>query len=61
MIEEIKAMIKDKEEMSEQTEEVEEVKEELSSQEPVEKVNHNPEAEPKEKCTFTHKNVTCLL
>ena len=46
MIEEIKAMIKDKEEMSEDvSEEVqEEVKEELSA---VEKVTHNPEAEEK--------------
>lgn len=48
MIEEIKAMIKDKEEMSEVVEEAEEeVKEELSAQEPVEKVKHNPEAETK--------------
>lgn len=48
MIEEIKAMIKDKEEMSEVVEEAEEeVKEELSAQEPVEKIKHNPEAETK--------------
>lgn len=53
MIEEIKAMIKDKEEMSEVVEDAkeelqeEEVKEELSAQEPVEKVKHNPEAETK--------------
>lgn len=48
MIEEIKAMIKDKEEMSEEKEELSEVEvqaEELSSQEPIEKVNHT--AEPK--------------
>lgn len=51
MVEEIKAMISDKEEMSAdaQAEEaveniVEEVKEELSAETPVEKVNHNPEA-----------------
>ncbi len=42
MIEEIKAMIKDKEEMSEEVQE--EVKEELSA---VEKVTHNPETEEK--------------
>lgn len=53
MIKEIKAMIKDKEEMSEVVEDAkeelqeEEVKEELSAQEPVEKVKHNPEAETK--------------
>lgn len=52
MIEEIKAMIKDKEEMSEVVEDAkeelqEEVKEELSAQEPVEKIKHNPEAETK--------------
>lgn len=50
MIEEIKAMIKDKEEMSEEVEE-ETDKEELSKQEEkeeveLEKVTHNPEAEP---------------
>ena len=50
MIEEIKAMIKDKEEMSEEVEE-EADKEELSKQEEkekveLEKVTHNPEAEP---------------
>ena len=46
MIEEIKAMIKDKEEMSEDVQEnvQEEVKEELSA---VEKVTHNPETEEK--------------
>ena len=51
MVEEIKAMISDKEEMSadakaEEAVEniVEEVKEELSAEQPVEKVNHNPEA-----------------
>jgi len=55
MIEEIKAMIKDKEEMAaeekivEETVEniVEEVKEELSAIEEVQKVTHNPEAETK--------------
>ena len=55
MIEEIKAMIKDKEEMAaeekivEETVEniVEEVKEELSAVEEVQKVTHNPEAETK--------------
>lgn len=55
MIEEIKAMIKDKEEMSEEVEETTEEtdKEELSKQEEevkeevqLEKVTHNPEAEP---------------
>ena len=54
MIEEIKAMIKDKEEMSEEVEEAETDKEELSKQEveevieevQLEKVTHNPEAEP---------------
>lgn len=46
MIEEIKAMIKDKEEMSEDVQEnvQEEVKEELSA---IEKVTHNPEFEDK--------------
>jgi RNA polymerase-binding transcription factor DksA len=56
MVEEIKAMIKDKEEMSaeksvdEVVEEiVEEVKEELSAvEEPVEKVTHNPEVEQRQ-------------
>jgi hypothetical protein len=63
MIEEIKAMIKDKEEMSEEvSEEVEEPKEELSeevkeevkeeevelsAEEPVAKITHNPEKEQK--------------
>jgi tRNA nucleotidyltransferase (CCA-adding enzyme) len=55
MIDEIKSMIKPKEEMSEEvseekeelSEEVEEVKEELSAEEPVAKVTHNPEAETK--------------
>ena len=55
MVEEIKAMIKDKEEMSAESEETsEEVveepaeeKEELSADQPVEKVTHNPEAEEK--------------
>ena len=55
MIEEIKAMIKDKEEMAAEekiVEEaveniVEEVKEELSAVEEVQKVTHNPEAETK--------------
>jgi len=51
MIEEIKAMIEKKEEMSEEVEEVkEDVKEELSKVEEkveLEKVTHNPEAEPK--------------
>jgi predicted RNA-binding protein with PUA domain len=51
MVEEIKAMISDKEEMSADTQAeeaveniVEEVKEELAAETPVEKVNHNPEA-----------------
>jgi hypothetical protein len=51
MIEEIKAMIEKKEDMSEELEEVkEDVKEELSKVEEkveLEKVTHNPEAEPK--------------
>jgi len=54
MVEEIKAMIKDKEEMSEEKsvdeivdDIVEEVKEELSAEEPVEKITHNPEASAK--------------
>lgn len=51
MIEEIKAMIEKKEEMSEELEEVkEDVKEELSKVKEkveLEKVTHNPEAEPK--------------
>ena len=48
MIEEIKSMIEPKEEMSEEAP-VEEVKEEveLSAEEPVVKVTHNPEAETK--------------
>lgn len=51
MVEEIKAMISDKEEMSADTQAeeaveniVEEVREELAAETPVEKVNHNPEA-----------------
>jgi len=55
MIDEIKSMIEPKEEMSEEVSEekeelseaVEEVKEELSAEEPVAKVTHNPEAETK--------------
>ena len=58
MIEEIKAMI-EKEEMStqEEAEQVkEEVLEELSAVEPVEKVNHNPEAETKKKMNLFAQN-----
>lgn len=53
MIEEIKAMIKDKEEMSEEeadkeelSKQEEEVKEEVIEEVQLEKVTHNPEAEP---------------
>lgn len=53
MIEEIKAMIKDKEEMSEEetdkeelSKQEEEVKEEVAEEVQLEKVTHNPEAEP---------------
>lgn len=61
MIEEIKAMIKDKEEMSEEVqeeivEEVQEEKEELSAQTPVEKITHNPEAEPERKINLYGQN-----
>lgn len=68
MIEEIKSMIEPKEEMSEEVSEEEvkgEVKEELneevelSAEEPVEKVTHNPEAETKKNLNlFAQKRAT---
>ena len=60
MIEEIKSMIEPKEEMSEEAP-VEEVKEEveLSAEEPVVKVTHNPEAETKKNLNlFAQKRAT---
>ena len=66
MIDEIKSMIEPKEEMSEETpdvkeelsEEVEEEKvmEELSAEEPVAKVTHNPEAETKKNLNLFAQN-----
>jgi hypothetical protein len=65
MVEEIKAMIKDKEEMSkeESVDEVvenivEEVKEELSAETEVEKVKHNPEATAKRELNLYAQNRT---
>ena len=66
MIDEIKAMLEPKEEMSEEVSEEEvkeelneEVKEELSAEEPVAKVTHNPESETKKNLNlFAQKRPT---
>jgi hypothetical protein len=56
MIEEIKAMIGEKEEMSSDEAPVEEVKEEKEELSVVEKINHNPEAETERKLNLFAQN-----